>query len=106
MWRCKGPYTSCPVGDHVINRHRICVKRMFLNINHPVLPKYFILYRRIRFDQCSRLILLQELAKQCGRETAKMTSKDEVVLKIICFPPFRGAGRIIPVVQKNGNRKN
>lgn len=52
------------------------------------------------------MILLQELAKQCGRDTAKMTTKDEMVLKIICFPPFRGAGRIIPVVQKNGNRKN
>lgn len=81
VWHCKGPYTGCPVGDHIINRHGICVKTMFLGINHLVLPKYFILYWRIRCNQCSRLIPLQELAKQWGRVTAKMSSKDEVVLK-------------------------
>lgn len=47
---CKEPSRCYPGGEHVINRLQICVKTMFLGINHLLLPKYFVLFWRVRFN--------------------------------------------------------
>ena len=50
VWTCKEPSRCSPVGERVINRLQICVKTMFFGVNHSVLPKYFILFWRVRFN--------------------------------------------------------